>query len=246
MMQFQQEKATRACCVVERRMSVVESKDIIERALRQAGISPGRCGTARGSELTDQERSLYRWILQFFAGGRRPSIEALDERAAPLGLDGNELLTRLESLDLIQRDSQSGEITVAYPFAGYPTAHEVWLDHNQPVYAMCAIDALGVPFMLGRTTTVISHDPITGERVRVEVDPGGASRYAPSTAVVVAGASATSGSAATRCCQVINFFESAESAERYVQEHPSVHASLLAIPEALQMGEFIFGRVLEE
>src|SRR5262249_58871257 len=44
----------------------------------------------------------------------------------------------------------NGVVAVAYPFSGMPTRQQVELDGFPAVYAMCAIDALGIPAMAGR------------------------------------------------------------------------------------------------
>jgi hypothetical protein len=42
-----------------------------------------------------------------------------------------------------------GAVAVGYPFSRTPTRHRVQLAGTPPVWAMCAIDALGIPQMTG-------------------------------------------------------------------------------------------------
>ena len=56
----------------------------------------------------------------------------------------------------------NGVVAVAYPFSGTPTPHRVELDGLPAVYAMCAIDALGLPFMASRDGRITSADPHDG------------------------------------------------------------------------------------
>ena len=68
-------------------------------------------------------------------------------------------LARLHELDMLCLDSESREIRVAYPFSSVATRHLVrfpgW-DDAAPVYAQCAIDALGIPFMVRQGVSIAS------------------------------------------------------------------------------------------
>jgi hypothetical protein len=75
------------------------------------------------------------------------------------------------------------------------------------VFAMRAIDALGIPFMLGTDAVITATDPHTGEPVRVTVTDGTAD-YQPANAVVVYAATEATGRSVDTCCSTINFFTS--------------------------------------
>jgi hypothetical protein len=114
------------------------------------------------------------------------------------------------------------------------------------MYAMCAIDALGVPAMLGRDATIISTDPRTGHRVSVTV-VGGVAVFDPDTAVVVY--ATTSGDGGTgrsvdTCCSTINFFTDTASAQAWINVHPGLSATILDQHSALALGRGIFGPLL--
>src|SRR5918996_3460207 len=106
----------------------------------------------------------------------------------------------------------------AYPFAGRETAHRVRFEGRE-VYAMCALDALGIAPMLGEPITIASRDPLTGEEIEVALEPEGGGSSRPEDTVVVSG---TMGSADScdACCPVLNFFASATNAERWLAAHP--------------------------
>src|SRR5215472_13503582 len=69
--------------------------------------------------------------------------------------------------DHTQLDATTGGIRAAYPFSGLPTPHRVLLAPDaqevaeQQVFAMCALDALGIPLMLHRAATILSEDALT-------------------------------------------------------------------------------------
>jgi hypothetical protein len=113
------------------------------------------------------------------------------------------------------------------------------------VEAMCAIDALGIAPMLGLPIEVRSHDPISGDEIHVQLQPGERPSWQPSQAVVLAGSACSDGPSFCGCCDVLNFFESAENAERYLRQHPEINGAPITIPEASEAGHVVFGDLLK-
>jgi hypothetical protein len=116
---------------------------------------------------------------------------------------------------------------------------------GRDVYAMCALDALGIAPMHGKAIEIASHDPLTHEEIRVELEPDGQASSQPREAVVVAGR-AGSGESCDSCCPVLNFFASQATAERWLAAHPGVHGAAISMLEAVAAGRAVFGDVLEE
>jgi hypothetical protein len=205
-------------------------------------------------------RRLHEVILDGFAtAGHAPGPVAL-AAAVPPGADADRLLAELHDRDVIRLDERG--IRSAYPFSGVATRHQVAIDGGPIVYAMCAIDALGVHAMLGRDTVITSADPTSGAKITVVVQDGRA-LWTPDTAVVVVG-SATNApmsgtasclpaapteaqpvAAADRCCTVMNFFTDTASAEEWLVVHPEVTGVILTHRQALHLGVDIFGRLLD-
>src|SRR5262249_40506184 len=117
-------------------------RERVAAALEVAEIPPSKLGQARRSRLGDSERAVYVWILRGFAERGRPTGEELGREAEQLGLALEPALATLRGEDLVHARGD-GEITVAYPFSGVPTAHRVRFPNGQEAFAMCAIDALG-------------------------------------------------------------------------------------------------------
>jgi hypothetical protein len=218
----------------------------VAAALASAEIPPSKLGPARRARLTDQEQELYFWILRRFATDGRPTSADLRAAAERLGLDDEHAFATLAREDLVHRGAD-GEITVAYPFSGRPTAHRVRFRGGQEVDAMCAIDALGVAAMFGEPTEIESRDPVSREEIRAEVAPDGAAKWWPESAVVVAGAIHSEGEhACSGCCPVLNFFVSPANAEHWLAEHPEVRGNVISMDEATAAGRAVFGDVLRE
>jgi Alkylmercury lyase len=214
-------------------------------ALAAAEIPPSKLGAARPARLREPERDLYFWILRQFATRGRPRSGAIRDAAAELGLDGNSALATLAGEDLVHLGG-GGEIAVAYPFSGRPTAHRVRFPSGHEAYAMCALDALGIAPMFDQTIAIVSRDPLSGEEIRVQAAPGGDAYWRPLASVVVTGAMHGQGDSCQNCCPVLNFFASAESGEHWLEDHPQVRGHVITIPEAVVAGRAIFGGVLEE
>jgi Alkylmercury lyase len=216
----------------------------------------GVVGT-RIRDLSPAARSVHRTILRWFATtGRAPDPAALAD-VVPGGHHVQVVLGELHDRDVVRLDGQ-GRIRAAYPFSAVPTAHQVATAGGPTVYAMCAIDALGIADMLSVDVAITSVDPVSGEQIRVAVVDGRAGWH-PESAVVVDGAEATgdggcppdevgSGvrAAADRCCAMMNFFTSPATAHAWLAGHPRVSGTVLSREQARRIGVDIFGHLLDD
>ncbi len=201
---------------VDRARASTEGKELapgVAAALAAAEMPASKLGPARRARLADAERELYYWILRRFATSGRPSVEEAREEAGRLGVDVAHALAALAREDLVHL-GRDGEIAVAYPFSGRPTAHRVRFPRGHQVDAMCAIDALGIAPMFGEPIEIRSRDPLSGDEIRTRLAPDGEANWQPGSAVVLAAAADCCGEAFRGCCPVLNFFASAENAER--------------------------------
>jgi hypothetical protein len=103
-------------------------------------------------------------------------------------------------------DEAAGAIAYAYPFTGQETVHRVQLRSRQ-LYAVCAIDALGIAGMLRTDAVIESSCRACGNRIEIATAQAGKSlsRARPGDAVVWYDL-AYSGRAAASCCPAIAFF----------------------------------------
>jgi hypothetical protein len=216
----------------------------VAAALAAAEIPPFKLGPARCARLTEGQRALYFWILRRFATDGRPSGAEIRAEASRLQLDAEVAVAAFARQDLVHLGG-NGEITVAYPFSGDPTAHRVrFLRSGHEVHAMCAIDALGIAAMFDEPIAVESRDPLSGEEVHVQVTPDEEGAWQPQPAVVVAGALDRQTDSSRGCCPVLNFFATSDNAEQWLEAHPDVRGHAVSMPEAIAAGEAVFGNVL--
>jgi hypothetical protein len=204
---------------------------------------PGRGGRGRVAPVERGLRAVHQAVLRSFVStGAVPDTASLAAHGAPF--DVAEVLAELADGDFVCLD-QAGQITAAYPFSALPTAHRVQIAGNASVFAMCAIDALGIPAMTGLPVVIESADPSTGEPVTVHVD-GVSSIWYPPTAVVYAGhaGSECAAPSASACCGYMNFFATRAAAVAWAASHPEISGGILDQRGALQIGAAIFGKLL--
>lgn len=220
------------------------------------------------ARLPRAEYRFYRALLLAFPEhGGPPDHTTLVRLARDHSVSLEPTLALLAREDCVQRDPTTGAIRAAYPFSGVPTPHRVVLpphDSAAPpaqLYAMCALDALGIPLMLRRGAVITSADALTGDEVRVTLAPttigepgnGGAgipgwsATWEPPTSVIFARREEhdCAGDASGACCPVINFFATAAHAQTWVAAHGSPDGGLLTPAEALRRAQTLFAGILD-
>ncbi len=182
-------------------------------------------------------------LRRFLETGAPPTARWVRQAAADAGLDAS-AMDALSTADAVH--VVNGIVAVAYPFSGIPSPHRVELDGLPAVYAMCAIDALGLPLMAGRDGRITSADPHDGAPVEVTVR-GGTWAWAPASAVVVAGRVTDCG---TQCssfevmCPHTVFSASTKSARAYLASHCDLDGQILNQDTAIECGRRNFGTLL--
>ncbi|MFI6938987.1 alkylmercury lyase family protein [Streptomyces sp. NPDC050418] len=204
----------------------------------------GRGGQGRVAPEDGGLRAVHQAVLRHFAAtGEAPGAEALEPAAAAHGRTAADVLADLAREDFLTVDAQ-GAIRAAYPFSAVPTAHRVLIG-DVPAWSMCAIDALGIPAMLGRDVTITSRDPVNGRSVTVTSRSGDLAADPPG-AVVFAGQPAGEGTAEDLCCGTLNFFTGPASASAWRAAHPEVPGRVVDLRRAQRIGTEVFGPLLRD
>ncbi|MFF1676202.1 organomercurial lyase [Streptomyces sp. NPDC058256] len=205
----------------------------------------GRAGQGRLAPVARGLRSVQQAALRHFATtGDAPEPADLEPAAAPHGRTAAEILGELAAEDFLALDDQS-RIRAAYPFSAVPTAHRVRLADGVEVWSMCAVDALGIPDMLGRDAVITSADPVTGETITVS-SSGGRLVWQPSTAVVYIGQRSCAGPAADVACGALNFFTNRRTARTWAEQHHDYTGGAVSQTRAEALGRSVFGSLLTE
>ncbi|MFD8474882.1 alkylmercury lyase family protein [Streptomyces globisporus] len=203
----------------------------------------GRAGRGRRASAEGGLRAVHQAVLRHFADtGTAPGSEVLEPVAAQAGRTARQVLAELAAEDFLTLD-EAGQIRAVYPFSAVPSRHRVRIDGGAEVWSMCAIDALGIPAMLQADVVISSTDPVNGEPVTVTTQ-GGAATWKPEDAVVFVGERPGGGPAATACCDALNFFTCAASAQTWSKEHPGIPGRVVAQAQAEQIAARTFGPLL--
>ncbi|MFD7782198.1 organomercurial lyase [Streptomyces nojiriensis] len=205
----------------------------------------GRAGRGRRAPAERGLRMVQQAVLRHFATtGRAPDPKLLEPSVAQAGRTVDDALAELDREDFLALDA-SGRIKAAYPFSAEETRHQVQLANGVSVWSMCAIDALGISAMLGQDVTVSSTDPVDGQPLTVTFT-NGAATWEPAAAVVFVGRREGTGPAAAVCCDALNFFAGHSSAEQWRSAHPEVRGEIVSQDHATQIGQQIFGPLLQD
>lgn len=211
--------------------------------------------SARRDGFAEPVVVMHQRILRHFAGtGEPPTAETVRAWSGELDVDPVEALEQLVKADLVEADPVTVRVVGAYPFVGESRGHEVHIADGPRVHTYCAVDALGVPAMLGRPVTISSRDPHTGDEVSITIDDGDAS-WAPQGAVASVPADAvdrtvapaeeieTSASAGDTVCPTVNFYRDADTAAAYAAEH-GLELEILTIGQAMSAANAVFSDLL--
>ncbi|GAA0671916.1 hypothetical protein GCM10010193_25280 [Kitasatospora atroaurantiaca] len=228
--------------------SVEELRRVLGQSGTPAAADPstgpaGRGGRGRLAPVEGGHRAVQQAVLRSFAVvGRAPEAADLDRVTRPYGVPAAQVLAELAAEDFLTLD-ETGRIRAAYPFLATETDHVVHIAGGSSVWAMCAIDALGIPVMLGRDADITSTDPVTGRPIRVEFT-GGRARWQPASAVVSHGVRAAGGPAASACCGYLRFFTDRATAAHWIEARPGLSGEILTQTQAERLGTAIFGPLL--
>ena len=194
--------------------------------------------------LSLQEDAVRKAILTAFAHeGKAPSMEEL---AHVLGLPlaaVRAACCTLAAADLIVWQDEKAHIVSAYPFSGSRTAHAVLLGGHTTRYAMCAIDALGIPYMLGQGAGIRSACFFCHTLVTVDIAQGLLQGASPSTLVVWLSEQEGCCVAEVRC-PVMNFFCEEAHLQAWHATSPQERGRSLSVLEALEVGRAAFSALL--
>ncbi len=188
------------------------------------------------------------FILETFAHtGHSPSLEDIRVRFDLTSTaDADALVDELERAGAIHRNDGDTAITHAYPFSNEPTAHRVQLAGGPRVYAMCAIDALGMPYMLKRDAAVTSACEHCGGVITVRIESQRVVERTPADIVVWFGTVGDGCVLATDLCPNLNFFCSADHLKAWQAAHPASDGAMMTFDQAVARGRLSFENLMQD
>jgi hypothetical protein len=196
------------------------------------------------AKLSREEDDTRKAILKAFATeGKAPSVHEVAHVLTRPVEPVREACRTLGAHDLIIWRDEEARIISAYPFSGPPTAHQIVMEGHKTLYAMCAIDALGIPFMLGEGARIRSVCFFCHKPVRVDVQDGLLQGAQPST-IVVWSSDRDGCCVAEVRCPLMNFFCDERHLHAWLGTSPDERGATLSLMEALDVGKAAFGQLL--
>jgi hypothetical protein len=196
--------------------------------------------------MDNDARVFHQMLLSFAHTGQPPTTESLANALALSREQVEQSLNLLESGGSIYRHPETGAILAAYPFSATPTQHVVHFADGHAVYAMCAIDALGMPVMLDMAATIESRCTQCGRQISVEVKNNVLAEFSPHTTRVWYMQADACCIPALQQCPSINFFCSAGHLDIWRVSHDDMPTAALTMDEAFAYGARIFGHLLKQ
>jgi hypothetical protein len=199
--------------------------------------------------LTKKEDEIRRFILaQTPILGDIPSIDRIMNSFNHISKQEMEtILDRLDQMDYIHLNSEKTAIESSYPFSGTETSHIVTINKEgyKKVFAMCAIDALGISFMMDCDVSIVSKCYHCDDKVEIEIKNNEIVSLEPKD-VVVWFDQEYSCCAATSCCPYTNFFSSQPHFDKWQEGKIKRKGDILQIQEAFYLGKMIFEDRMEK
>lgn len=131
--------------------------------------------------LSPQERKLRSILLNKILHLNGPVLLAdIMSQAGDADIDASLTLESLKEKGLVALEDD-GSVTGLYPFSAIPTRHKVQLKDGRSVFAMCAIDSLGVAYELEEDAVVSSSCSQCNTGITIEINNGSISLFKPAT-----------------------------------------------------------------
>ncbi len=185
-------------------------------------------------EYEPEERRIAARLLRMLCCGRPVSIWRLASRLyAPVSLI-EPLLKKWPGVQFDDENRVEG-------FGGLTTqttAHDLFF-RGTHLHTTCAWDGLFLPRILGDEAEIRSHCPVTGDRIRIRVEPDNFEVLESPEAVmsfVTPEAAHDRENILLHLCEFVHFFSSLPAAEIWLANHPG--ALILSLDEAFQLGRW--------
>ncbi len=181
--------------------------------------TPKRLGCCRLAPLEKEALShIFKVIVR---SGMAPTAEELRLHLKKSVNGTIDVLDSLEEKDLLLRKKGTQRIISIYPFSLTATSHRVILEGGKQLFAMCAVDAVGVSSMFDKDVKVISLCGWCKQEVTIEIKNGEIIKKShPHT--MIWNLERQEGPAAETCCPMINFFCSNEHFAEWESANPDL------------------------
>lgn len=153
---------------------------------------------------------IFRAILK---SGKAPTIKKLNIALRKSSPSISSVINKLEEKDLLFRRKKTKKILSIYPLSLLPTDHKVILEKSESLFAMCAVDALGIPNMFKENAKIVSKCEGCKQEIIIQIKNGMIISKSHPHILIWSPRKQESPQAKT-CCPLVNFFCS----ERHLKE----------------------------
>ena len=161
-------------------------------------------------ELAPSEKEVLRHIFKaILTSGKAPPVEELRVSLKKSDDEIIRVLDTLEEMDLLLRKKGTQQIVSIYPFSLVPTRHQIVLEEAKKLFAMCAVDAVGMPNMFDKNVKVVSQCDWCKDGITIEIKDGEVQATSHPD-IQIWNVEGQGGPDAETCCPVICFFCSGE------------------------------------
>jgi len=174
-------------------------------------------------ELKPEEIEVLKSIFEIvLEQGRSPTT---DELRLSLKKSNAEVVCTLDKLekkgDFFLRKKGTQEIVSVYPLSLTPTPHRIILEDGTRLFAMCAVDALGVPLMFNKNVKILSQCEKCDQEITIEIINEKITSVSHPDITICSPKSQIYPAAETTC-PLVNFFCSKKHAQEWILENPKL------------------------
>lgn len=198
------------------------------------------------ANLSPEEDEIRKYILKEIAiNGKSPSNGQITKELKGISLSFVEdTIDKLNKADILL--TRDGRVISSYPFSLIETSHKVTFNDGHEVYALCAIDALGIPYMMGADVAIRSMCPECDNEIGIVIKNGRIASHKPDGTIVYVSSGELCGHVADTCCPFMNFFCSETHLEQWKWENPEFKdGEAYTLDDAFEYGKSIFGDLMK-
>lgn len=204
------------------------------------------CGRIATAKLNNTETDVRLYILEHFRNeGKAPSLKRMTTSIPNMSMfQVMPILEKLASNDII--NIKDNKILVSYPFSNAPTNFVVeFKKDSMQCYALCATDALGIPFMYGEDVIIHTRCHSCEREIIIDIENQKAKNIEPDKVVEFASYPTQNCSSSESVCPFLNFFCCEEHASIWAEKNPEhANGEIYTIDIGLGHGREIFENLL--
>jgi hypothetical protein len=174
----------------------------------------------------------------FIEKGVFPSLDLVAKEFGIELLQLNQIIKKFEDRGFMTFD-KNGEINGAYGMSLSSTQHSFYFG-DRAVNVWCAIDAMGIPMVLGIKAEVRSKCSHCSNKISIKIREKNLEEYKNDTVVFVGFSGEIEGKIIKDLCPYLNFFCSIEHLQEWKKNKPNVLGMSMGLPIATELSKMVF------